>query len=171
MALISIRLRGVGSALWHTKHMLIHVGLGLMWAWILKGAWDEMSSRWVVISVVGSIIPDLDHMVYFFTYGKKDPYTKTIFSFIKKRKWSILISYIESGHKHNTNLAFHNIYAVGVLAISACILYIYDYRAGVVLLGSMILHFLFDIAEDVLLLGTVNKNWLRFGRPKKYLRT
>lgn len=171
MARISIRLRGVGKTLWHAKHMFIHIVLGFMWAWLLEGAWDEMSYRWVMASVIGSMLPDLDHILYFFTYGKKDPYTKTIFSFIKKREWNVLVTYIEQGHKHNTNLTFHNVYAVGALAACAGAFYLYDYRAGVVLLGSMVLHFLFDIAEDLWLLGAVNKNWLRFGRPKKYLRT
>lgn len=164
-----MRMRNVGTILWHTKHEMFHVILGILWLFILTSRWQEMTYVWILIAVVGSLVPDVDHLLYFFTYGRKDHYTKQIFSFIRRKEWKGLVEFIEVGHKHNTNLAFHNIYVVILLITSTYIVYSRDYRIGTILLGAMVSHFLFDIAEDIMLLGYINKNWIRFGRPKKYI--
>ena len=78
---------------------LFHVFLGLMWVWYLQMAWTEITGFLIGIAIIGSLLPDIDHLIYFFTYGKNDPYTRTIFSFIKKKEWKVLISFIENGNK------------------------------------------------------------------------
>lgn len=162
-----MKIKGFGYILWHAKHELFHVLLGLMWAWILREAWHEVNSVWIVTAIVGSLLPDIDHLFYFFTYGRKDPYTKSIRGLIRDKEWRRLVKFIEIGHKHNTSLAFHNIYVIaGMLAVSA-ISFFFDWRTATVLFGSMVTHYAFDILEDIILLGRINSNWLRFGRPKK----
>ena len=37
---------------------------------------------------------------------------------------------------------------------------------SVILFGAMIIHYIFDIADDLLSLGYINSNWKRWGRDK-----
>lgn len=157
----------MGFIIWHGKHELFHVLFGLMWAWTLRELWQEFNPRWIATAVLGSLLPDIDHMLYFFTYGKRDAYTRTILAFLKNKQWRVLATYLEKGHKYNTNLSFHNYYVAVGLFIIAAISYAYDWRVGVVLFGAMITHYAFDIIEDILLLGQVNPNWKRWGRGRK----
>jgi membrane-bound metal-dependent hydrolase YbcI (DUF457 family) len=158
------RLKGVGFILWHAKHELFHVLLGLMWAWVLRESWQEFNPKWIATVIVGSLLPDIDHLFYFFTYGRKDPYTKTIVTFFKNREWRVLTTFIEKGHKYNTKLYSHNFYVTAILFLLCGMSYWYDWRAAAVLFGAMVSHYLFDIAEDLILLKKVNPNWKRWGR-------
>jgi hypothetical protein len=167
------RIANIGFIVWHAKHELIHVLLGLMWAWMLREMWGEFRMIWVLVAALGSLLPDVDHLLYFFTYGRRDPYTQTVITFFKNKQWRVLITFIEKGHKHNTSLAFHNYYVTVLLAIGCWISLISEWRFTAVLLGAMVSHFVFDIAEDILLLHHVNPNWKRWGRPlaqKRHMR-
>lgn len=160
-----LRIKSAVFVLWHAKHMLIHILLGLMWAWALREFWMELNPQWIGFAVVGSLLPDVDHIIYFLTYGRNDDYTKHIRKLLGKHEWKSLVSYMESGHKHNTRLTFHNIYTVAALIFLCGVSLGYNWKIGVVVSGSMISHFLFDIVEDILVLGQINPNWHRFGRP------
>lgn len=164
------RVKGAGYILWHGKHMVFHVLLGLMWAWFLRELWNEFNVKWIIASVVGSLLPDVDHFLYFFTYGKRDPYARTVVTFFKNREWRVLTTFLARGHKQNTSLTFHNYYTVvfciGITAVASR----FDWQAGVVLFGAMTSHFLFDIVEDVTILGRVNPNWKRWGRGKSSIK-
>lgn len=159
-----IRIKGMAYVLWHGKHMLFHVLFGLMWAWFLRELWAEFNARWIAIAVFGSLLPDADHLLYFFTYGKKDPYTRAVVTFLKNKEWRVLATFIEHGHKYNTNLSFHNYYTAAILVGVGALSYVYDWRAGVILFGAMVTHYTFDIVEDILILGRLNPNWKRWGR-------
>jgi len=152
--------------MWHGKHMIIHTLLGLVWAWFLREWFGQFNFIWVTTAVVGSVIPDIDHFIYFITYGKHDSYTRMIWRFIKTHQWRVLVKYIESGHKYNTNLSFHNYYTVAGLVILEGLSFIYSWQIGVTLFGAMITHYLYDIAEDFVVLGYINSNWCRWGRDK-----
>jgi hypothetical protein len=162
-----VKVKGVGYVLWHARHELFHVLLGLAWAWFLREIWGELNIKWIVVAVAGSILPDADHLLYFFTYGKKDEYTKKVFSMIKGRHWRSLAYIIEHGHKHNTNLTYHNVYFVMFLFTLCAVSYFYDWRTSVVLLGAMLTHYLFDIIDDIFVLGRINPNWKRWGKRKQ----
>ncbi len=168
MHAVSFRLKTILHIIWHLKHELIHILLGVAWVSMLHSIWQSTVFEWVGISILGSLIPDIDHLIYFFTYGRNDAYTKQIFSLLRKKEWKKVVVFIEIGHKHNTNLSFHNIYVVSTLVAMTGVLYYLDYRFLAVFVGSMVTHFLFDIGEDLALLGYINKNWTRFGPPKKY---
>ena len=45
------RIKGVGFLVWHGKHYLFHILLGLMWAWFLREFWQEFKVEWVVTAV------------------------------------------------------------------------------------------------------------------------
>lgn len=147
--------------------MVYHVMVGLLWAWYLRELWGVFNVTWIIMAVVGSVLPDVDHIMYFLGYGRNDTYTKQIVAYIRGRQWSTLVHFIATGHKHNTSLSYHNVYVVGVLVLLAGGASFVDWRIGVVLFGAMVSHYLFDIADDVVQLGGINPNWKRWGRPKK----
>lgn len=161
------RLKGVGFILWHARHEFYHVLLGLIWAWILREVWQQFNGRWVALSVFGALLPDADHILYFVDARKQDPYVQQIIEFLKAREWRTITMFIESGHKYNTNLSYHNYYFMMVLALVSVISFAVDWKAGVILFGAMLTHYLFDIADDVVTLGYINPNWKRWGKPKK----
>ena len=149
------RIKVAGYVFWQSRHMIYHVMLGLLWAWTLGGRWE--------IAVLGSLLPDVDHLNYFFRYGKNDTYTQQVFSHIKNRQWRMLFYVLATGHKFNTSLSYHNIYTVGVFLVLSVIASVIDWGSGVVLFGAMILHYLFDMVDDVIQLGSMNPNWKRWG--------
>lgn len=165
------RLKGAAYIIWHARHMLYHAFIGLVWAWALWQFWHEFTTRWIWISILGSLLPDLDHVFYFITYGKSDTYTKDIAILFKKRKWRALTILLENGHKHQTNLSYHNVYFMIFLVCLSFFSSAIDWEAGVILFGAMVLHYLFDIFDDFLILGSVNPNWKRWGRRKVQLAT
>lgn len=160
------RIKGLGFLLWQARHMVYHILVGLLWAWYLREKWGGVNPKWIALSVAGSLLPDLDHLVYFVGYGRRDRYAKTVSEFWYRREWRNLVSYMAAGHKHNTSLAYHNIYTMGILAVFGLVASMYNWQAGVVLLGAMVGHYLFDIADDIVQLGGINPNWKRWGRPR-----
>lgn len=156
----------VARITWYLKHETIHVLIGVSFAWVLREIWGQFSSNQLYLAIFGSLIPDLDHFVFFFFYGRKDPYSIQVKRFLRHGEVTSLASFMAEGHKENTNLWSHNIYNVGLLILGVVLCYQLDWKMGVVLLGSMVLHFIFDILDDLMILGTINPNWKRWGRPK-----
>lgn len=167
MEFATAKIRGMGFILWQARHMAYHVMLGLLWVWFLRERWGELNSSWIFIGAIGSIIPDVDHLQYFLTYGKNDSYTKQIMGFIRRGQWRMLFQFIATGHKHNTNLSYHNIYIAILFVLGALVASFVDWQSGVVLFGAIVSHFVFDMADDAVQLGGLNPNWYRWGRPKK----
>lgn len=163
------RVKGLGFILWQARHMAYHVMLGLLWAWYLREVWGEFNIVWVITSVIGSLLPDIDHLNYFLGYGRSDSYTQQVFGYIRRQEWRNLFQYIATGHKTNTSLSYHNVYVVGILVAFVFCASFVDWQIGVVLFGAMVSHYLFDIADDFVQLGGINPNWKRWGRPKKNL--
>lgn len=157
----------VARITWYLKHDSIHVLIGVAYAWILREIWGQFKPDQLYLAIFGSLLPDLDHLVFFFFYGRKDPYSIQVKRFLRQGSISNLVSYMATGHKENTNLWSHNIYIIGFLFLGAAFSYLQDWKVGVVLLGSMFLHFVFDVLDDLVVLGSVNSNWKRWGRPKK----
>jgi hypothetical protein len=160
------RIKGLGFIFWHARHEFYHILLGLIWAWFLRERWGEFNLRWIFISIFGSLLPDADHFLYFFTYGKKDDYTVQIRSLLKNREWRALSVFVEKGHKHNVNLSSHNYYFMGILFMTGILSSFLSWEFGVIIFGAMLIHYIFDITDDLLQLGRVNPNWKRWGRRK-----
>lgn len=160
------RIRGIGYVLWHARHMFYHVLLGLCWAFVLKELWGEFSIKYLFLAVFGSLVPDIEHVIYFFVYGRGDEYAHVVKEFLKAREWRALTTFIEQGHKYNTNLSYHNVYFVVLLFILAIVCFVIDWDAWMIVLGAMVIHYLFDIVDDYRLLGYLNSNWRRWGREK-----
>ena len=160
------RVKSAGYILWHGKHMVFHVLLGLMWAWFLRERWGEFNPTWVWTAVAGSLLPDMDHLNYFFRHGRNDSYTRQVVSYIKERQWRMLFSFLSTGHKFNTSLSYHNVYMVVVFLSLAAGASFVDWQVGVVLFGAVISHYLFDMADDIVQLGGINPNWKRWGNGR-----
>lgn len=166
MRLIPARVRGAGFILWHSRHELYHVLLGLVWAWYLRERWNEFNLRWIWYSVIGSLLPDIDHLLYFFVYGRKEPYTRQIAQFLRAGQWRNVTIFIETGHKMNTHLFTHNYYIMAMLLALSFLSSFVEWNVGVVLFGAMIIHYSFDVADDLIILGHLNENWKRWGKAK-----
>ncbi len=152
---------------WYSKHEFTHVLIGLVYAWYLREIWGEFSVRQIYWSVFGSLLPDVDHLIFFFFYGRSDPYSLQVKKFLHEGNFGRLISFVSLSHKKNTNLWSHNVYIVTVLFLGALFSFQFDWKVGIILFGSMFLHFVFDIVDDILLLGGLNPNWKRWGRNRK----
>lgn len=160
------RIRSLGYIFWQARHMSYHVTVGLLWAWFLRERWGEFNPVWVASAAIGSLLPDLDHLFFFFGYGRKSAYTNTVALFWKKHEWRNLVTFLSTNHKYNTSLSYHNLYTVLILTIISLSASHYDWQAGVVLFGAMVSHYVVDVADDVVQLGGINPNWKRWGRPK-----
>lgn len=152
---------------WYSKHEFSHLLIGLVYAWFLREIWSEFSLRQILWSVFGSLLPDVDHLIFFFFYGRKDPYSIEVKRFLRQGNLSRLFSFIAVGHKRNTSLWSHNVYIISFLLFCVFLSSLIDWKLGIILFGSMILHFIFDIVDDLLILGAPNPNWKRWGRGKK----
>ncbi|OGG13151.1 hypothetical protein A2875_05585 [Candidatus Gottesmanbacteria bacterium RIFCSPHIGHO2_01_FULL_46_14] len=160
------KLRGLGFIIWHARHEFYHIGLGLLWAWFLRERWNEFNSRWIFLSIVGSLLPDTDHVLYFFSWGKRESYSQQVLKYLRTKQWRNLTVFLQNGHKNQTNLASHNYYFMAILLGSALASSLYEWRVGIILFGAMFVHYIFDIADDVFMLGAINPNWRRWGREK-----
>lgn len=158
--------KGFGFVLWHARHEFYHILLGFVWAWFLRERWGEFNLSWIVLAVVGSLIPDADHLVYFWGHGKHEDYTLQIKDLLNRREWRALVRFIETGHKKVTTLSSHNLYVMAILLGVGLLSSLYSWEVGVILFGAMLIHYAFDIADDIVQLGALNTNWKRWGRGK-----
>jgi len=165
------RIKGLGFIIWQSRHMAYHVGIGLLWAWFLRERWNQFNVRWIWLSVLGSVLPDADHLLYFWTYGKRDAYTLDVRQFLRNKQWRAVAAYLANGHKFNTNLSLHNYYFMAGLLALALVSSRIEWQAGVILFGAMLFHYIFDIIDDILMLGSINPNWRRWGRKKLTLES
>jgi hypothetical protein len=168
MSSVAARLRGIAFIFWHARHMLYHLLLGLAWMWFCAKYLQIHGNHFLWFALIGSVIPDAEHFIYFFTYGKRDAYTQEIARFIRNGDWRILTVFIEKGHKYNTQLRYHNIYTILLLVIGTWVSYLFHLNGWVIFLGAMITHYCFDIVDDLSMLGHLNPNWYRWGRGKKH---
>lgn len=160
---------GVKSAtrlVWYARHELYHVLIGIVYAWVLREAWGVFDVRQILWSIFGSLLPDVDHLIYFFFYGRADVYSQQVKAILRQGGLAKVSYFLAHQHKKNTNLWSHNIFVISFLFVFAYVSSLYDWRLGLILFGAMILHYLFDITEDLVLLRALNPNWKRWGRAR-----
>jgi len=168
MRLSIYRIKGLAYIIWHARHEMYHVLLGLMWAWVVRENFAVLDMKLIFLAILGGLLPDADHFFYFFTYGKNDVYNKQIRDMLRRNEWRKLTVFIEHGHKSNTSLSTHSVYTLGALIIVTMIAWHMGYLGILTLTGAMVTHYTFDIVDDVLILGKINKNWFRWGRAKEH---
>ena len=146
-------------------HMTIHILLGIL-SGIVVGKVFNLANLWllILIGIFGNLIPDIDHIIYFFTYGKNTEYSEIIRELLSKRQISEIRKYIKRNHKYLTGLYSHTL----ISPIITSLLSYYFFTKGDIYLLTLTLsistHFIYDIFEDLLFFGKLNKNWyLRVG--------
>ncbi|HCM37152.1 MAG: hypothetical protein UV61_C0013G0014 [Candidatus Gottesmanbacteria bacterium GW2011_GWB1_43_11] len=146
------------------KHTFTHLLIGLVYAWILRELWQQLSTWYITLSALASILPDLDHGLYFAAYGRKEWYALEVRKLLKQGQIRTLVYFMKTNHKYNTGLATHNIYFLGAFLVFALLSFTHDSKTGVVIFGAIVLHLLFDAIDDVWVLGRLNENWKRLRR-------
>jgi len=118
--------------------------------------------------VLGSLLPDIDHFLYFYFYGKNTEYSKIVRQYIKDKKVRDLVNYWKFNHKKSNGprLFSHNIVTVLlVLYMFAYFVLVKDTPTSSVIALSFFMHYVFDMGEDVLFMKKLNSNWyLQFKR-------
>lgn len=160
------KIRGIGYLFWHARHMIYHLLLGALWMWVVQDQIGIYSTPLLLLSLFGSVFPDFEHLLFFFTYGKSDAFTAWVKSYIQKKDWRVLIRFLEKGHKYNTKLRYHNMYSIVGLTAVAVISFFAGWDSLFVFTGAMVIHYLFDILDDLAMLGKLNRNWYRWGRGR-----
>ena len=151
-------------------HMLIHIFLGVfcgvsMWH-VFPGS---PLLKLMAIGAIGGILPDFDHILFIFLYGRKSEFAKIVKGFLKKHKIRNAITFIKVNHKYNTAVYSHNM--VSVLLAFSLFYYLYTVKDNASMSAfflSWFVHYTFDIFEDVLFFKKVNPNWLlKFSKTVK----
>jgi hypothetical protein len=151
-----------------TYHVLIHILFGLMCSLIVYKKFDnENLTLLLLIGFFGNTLPDIDHVIYFLTYGKDSEYSQIIKFFIKDRHFGEVRRFLKQNHKYLTGLYSHTL----ISPLLSTFLTFLFFQRGRVYLGtfffSISIHFLYDIFEDVLFFGKLNPNWyLKFNNKK-----
>jgi hypothetical protein len=152
--------------------MIIHVLIGAGCACIVWYIFPDSSIlKLLVVGIAGNLIPDIDHILYWFFYGKKSDYAKILKSHLKLKEFRMAASFIRNNHKSNTGVYSHNILSLMLSIFLAWYLGESRDRTGFyVFFMSWSSHYLFDMFEDILFFKKLNPNWfMRFNRIKRDL--
>lgn len=156
----------------HRYHMLIHVSLGLLCAFIVVHTFPSANiSKVISVGILGGLIPDTDHLLYMFFYGRKSEYAKIVKTYFKNKQFRLMCSFLKNNHKNNTGIYSHNILSLMLSIFLAWYLgESRDRACFYAFFMSWSAHYLFDMFEDLLFFKKVNPNWLmRFNRVIKKL--
>ena len=149
-------------------HMYIHLIFGalayFLYTWINPSASSFMNFLFALIS---NILPDIDHLLFFFVYGSKTDYSISVKKLLKSHQYKKAAKYCMENHKKNTSIISHNILSFAFfLIICSVSIFTKNNTLGIIAL-SWSYHYLFDMVEDYLFFGKLNPNWmLRFGTRK-----
>lgn len=160
------KIKRVPFVIWYTKHELTHVLIGLVYAWILREVWGEFSLYYGLLSVIGSLIIDLDHFLYFYVYGRHEPYSIEVRRFLRSGQIGTVFKYWRDNHKENTGLATHNVYFIGFFILWCFVASYFDWKASIAFFGAIGLHLIFDLGDDLWVKGYLNDNWKHLRRRK-----
>lgn len=141
-----------------------------MFAWFLRELWQQFEPRYIVLAAFGSVIIDIDHFLYYFTYGRHEDYAREARKILRAGQIGTYIKYCTNNHKNNTSLLTHNVYVMGFFVLMAFISFWFDWKARVVIFGAIVLHFVVDLVDDLWVLGHINDNWKRLRRKREALQ-
>jgi len=147
-------------------HMSIHILWGVIIALTIKKFLADISLFLLLtVGVLGSLLPDFDHVLYIFIYGRKSEYSRFIRQFISQKQLKKTFWFCKNNHKLNTGLYSHNILTmIVILMLSINSIISKNYLLATFFLAWSI-HYLYDIFEDLLFFGKINKNWfLKFDK-------
>lgn len=161
------KIKRVPYLLWYSRHMLVHILIGMIYAWFLRELWGNFSFKNIIVAVIGSVIIDVDHFIYYFTYGRNEQYAQEVRKFLKQGLIGTYIRYCSANHKRNTSLLTHNVFILLFFIFLSGISFYYDWYARIVFFGAIVLHLIYDVVDDLWTLGYVNENWKRLRLKKR----
>lgn len=124
-------------------------------------------SQMLLIGVVGAFLPDADHLVYLFFYGRKTKYAIEARTLLLKEGFGPYLEYCKKNHKNNTGIISHNMIVPMVAFCLALLMISKNEINWSVFLLSVFGHFVFDMLEDMLFFGKLNGNWyLHYGKKR-----
>ncbi len=153
-----------------TYHMQVHIIIGLICGLFMGHLFPEAPLiKLISVSIIGSVLPDFDHLLFIFIYGRKTDFARIIKGFLRKYKIKSAISFIRVNHKYNTSVYSHNMLSVILAFWLFYYLYTVQDKASMsTFFLSWFAHYVFDIFEDVLFFKKINPNWwLKFSKNVK----
>lgn len=151
-------------------HEPIHMLIGILCALIVAHFYEVSSlSKLIMIGILGNLIPDVDHLIYLFIYGRKSEYAKIVKKYLKGKEFRNFYKFMRDNHKANTGIYSHNIFALLLSIFLAWYLGESRDRAGFyTFFVSWSSHYVFDMFEDLLFFKKLNPNWyMRFNKIKR----
>jgi hypothetical protein len=141
-------------------HFLIHITLGIVCgAAVYKIFTAQNIWILVLLGIIGNTLPDLDHIIYFFTYGKKTEYSTIVRQMLSDKQFKEIRKFFKENHKYLTGLYSHTLLSPLVTSLLSYNFYTRLQPQLLTLFSSFSIHFLYDIFEDLLFFGKLNKNW------------
>lgn len=141
-------------------HILIHVLFGILCALVVSREFDNENLFLLLLAgFIGNTIPDIDHILYYFTYGRDSEYSQIIKLFIKERHFREIRNFLRDNHKFLTGLYSHTLLS----PIISAFLTFYFFKKNHIYISTFFLsvtvHFIYDILEDILFFKKLNPNW------------
>ncbi|MFC1700441.1 metal-dependent hydrolase, partial [Patescibacteria group bacterium] len=148
------KLRKILKSKSETLHLLIHIFLGVASALLVNKLFPASDVRGLIgLGVIGNTLPDLDHVIYFLTYGKKTEYSTMVKNLLSAKRISELRKFLKQNHKYLTGLYSHTLLSPVITSL----LSLYFFRKSESYLLALFLsfsaHFIYDIVEDFLFFG------------------
>lgn len=116
----------------------------------------EISWTLLLVAIIAGYLPDVDHLLFMFFYGRHTRYAQNVLAFVKKGNLGQALEYCRVNHKSNNFIISHNL-LTPTLTIVLSIVAANPYLK--IFFLSFSFHFIFDILEDFLALGRLNPNW------------
>lgn len=157
--------RGLKPYLHHTLHALFGV---VFYFYFVEPYFPGNFQQLFLLAILGSLLPDADHILYFLVYGRKKEYTQMAKAVFREDGIRAFFRFCNTNHKLQTGLVSHNLLTVATLFLFTIIFFVDAQAKSFTLAGAMSVHFLMDMVEDWIYLGGLNPNWyLKFGREPK----
>lgn len=151
-----------------TIHETTHVFFGILVFFFAKSFFLDLPWFAVFLAGLAGVLPDLDHLLFFFIYGRKKDYTLLVRSILKNDGWRALTNFLRVGHKNQTGLISHNLLSVVILIFLIYYFYEKNLSLPLVFVGGLLSHFVVDIFDDLIVLGALNPNWyFKFGKENR----
>jgi hypothetical protein len=149
----------------HPIHLLIGLIVGVIY--YLFNPTLELD-KILFYAGLGALVPDVDHLIYLFYYGRSSEYAKNVKSHIRSFKIKELARFLKTNHKSNTGVYTHNMFTILVIYFISISAKNSNHLYLSVFLLSCIFHYVFDIFEDFVYFGKPNPNWyLKFNRSSR----
>ncbi len=148
-------------------HYVIHLLIGFF-IFLFLSKETIYDNRLLFWCLFGSLAPDIDHLLFYFLYGRKTEYAHIVKTYLRNKEIRNFMKFCILNHKKQTHLYSHNI----LTPIIALLVSPYFVNSGEVVASGFFVsfgfHYIFDMFEDIFVYGIFNRNWiLRFNTKSK----